>query len=224
MSLLVALGGAAACTAILAPDDDVQRCGNADDCDPTGDKRYVPLCTSSDLDIDTTEYEKICVASIASITCDNPENYQGKPFNDTFEDDSCRDLSCAAENEGRLGCAPKDGECLEGERMDFPVDDDTVVSYCGTEGVVPGFGLRDELEGRHIFDQFCKSYFCDDEFVCNKSGKCDLCDPDAAYGEGGCGTVYNDGAPAAVYVLGEALEDGCAGPDANVNEPLFGAC
>jgi hypothetical protein len=226
VTLLAAFGSAAACTAILAPHDDVQRCQSADDCDPTGDNRYVPLCTFDDahMNLDSSKYDRICVADYAVKSCD-PMASIGKPFGDTFMDASCTDLSCAAGNEGKLGCAlTGDGACLEGARTTLMIGEDEV-TFCGEDGVVPGFALSGDLKGQNVKDQYCKSFFCDEDFVCDPtSNKCTLCHPDADFGDGGCGTAYKDGAPAAVYVLGDALEGACKHGKANIDEPVFGAC
>lgn len=230
-ALLVALGSAAACTAILKPKDDVQRCGTATECSPTGDNRYVPVCKFDDehIDLDSTKIDKICVADYKPVTCD-PMSYASGPsakngFFDLAGKDSCVSLACTEENRGQAGCPPPSGEgCANGlELVQFGSS-----SYCidpdADQPMIPGATLSDDTDGQHIRDQFCKSYFCDDTFVCNKSFKCQPCDPDRDFGDGGCGIVYNDGAPAAAYVLGDALTGDCLGEDATVDEFLHGDC
>jgi hypothetical protein len=231
--ILATCGAALACSLVVKPRDDVERCGTAEDCEPTGDERYVPLCKFDDenLDLDSTKIDKICVASYRSISCD-PADYTGTAmengFKDAAEDNDCNDLGCSDENRGKIGCAPTlDGDCDDGLEVNELGD----ISFCDDPDadvpVIPGAFLStsDDHEARHVRDQFCKSFFCDDEFVCGPNGNCQPCDADADYGEGGCGLVYGDGAPARIYVLGDELEDECRGEDASTVEPaVFGAC
>lgn len=227
-ALLLAFGSALACSAILKPKDKVTRCGTADDCDPTGDERYVPLCKYDDAhaDLDSTKVDKICVAADKTVRCD-PMPYMSSmggmhPF--TLAVDSCGDLGCAMGNEGQLGCGTASGTCLDGSAPDSFND----ISFCGGEDpatgtrIIPGFALSDDLEAQHVKDAFCKSFFCDDEYICDSGNTCVRCDPDKDYGDGGCGIVYNDGAPAPVYLLDDALKDACANENADVDEPVFG--
>src|SRR5690606_38220131 len=104
------------CTAILAPRDDVQRCSNRDDCDPTGDNRYVPACKFDDenLDLDASQVDKICVADFKpSVGCDptayaaNPEH----PFTVAMTElgDVTRYAACTPEQLGARGCTPMAG-------------------------------------------------------------------------------------------------------------------
>lgn len=220
-----------ACSVILKPRDDVERCGTAEDCSPTGDNRYEPVCKFDDenLDLDSTRVDKICVADFRSIGCD-PMQYSGQSaknmYLETFDDAACADVGCSMENLGSLGCPPPSGEpCNDGLELDdegnFCNDPDA------DERVIPAAYLAvNELPGQHIKDQFCKSFFCDDSFVCNSdTNKCQQCDPDLEFGEGGCGLVYSEGALAKIYVLGDALEEQCTGEDVDVDEPpVFGAC
>lgn len=230
-TLLLAFCGAAACTAILAPRDDVQRCGNADDCDATGDNRYVPACQygQEQSDLDSSETDKICVAAYKpNVACGDPvSSYPNPehPYRQAFE--NCADLSCAMENRGTLGCPPTDaGTCNEGLSIETYGEDGSRFCSNGDPEVIPGFALGDDdgTEGKHVKDAFCKSFFCDDTFVCGESNRCTPCDPDAPYAEGGCGIVYNEGAPAPVYLLGDALKLACDEGDADANEPHFGTC
>jgi hypothetical protein len=191
------------CTAILAPRDDVQRCGTADDCDPTGDNRYVPVCKFDDanLDLDALSVEKICVADFKpSVGC-NPGSYTkpGHPFAVANEElgDSSRYAVCdAATQLGMQGCPPAGGACNEG-LVENAVglcdddDDDTPMAVQAT---------TEELIGQDVRDQFCRSFFCDDRFVCDPDTDfCVLCDPEEVYGEGGCGEIWVAGARSCVY-------------------------
>jgi hypothetical protein len=222
------LGAAAGCTVILMPNDDVERCGNSDDCSPTGDERYVPICTfgEKNTDLDTKAFSAICVADFdRSRNCDPMQAGTMNGLREKSEETACAALACSDENRGKPGCRPPDGtsDCQFGE----PDDD----GFCGDpdadQPIIPAIFLSDnDLEpDQHIRDQFCKSFFCDDTFVCGAQGKCQPCDPDRDYGAGGCGIVYSEGAPAKIYVLGSDLEEQCAGGDVEYDDPaVFGEC
>lgn len=232
--ILATCGAALACSLVVKPRDDVERCGTAEDCTPTGDERYVPLCKFDDenADLDSTKIDKICVADFKSIGCDPNQNGGASlvnGFQEAAQNDACTDLGCAEENRGKAGCPPDlDGNC-EGDLEVQEIDDsDYCVDPDADQPVIPAaFLSNNELDDQHVRDQFCKSYFCDDTFVCNVQKKCQPCnpDPDVAYGEGGCGIVYSEGAPAKIYVLGDDLEADCRGEDASIEEPaVFGEC
>ncbi|MBL8948550.1 MAG: hypothetical protein JNK45_35590 [Myxococcales bacterium] len=137
---------------------------------------------------------------------------------------ACKMLGCSDENLGKAGCRPPSGgSCDSGLELvdDFCIDPDA------DQPVIPAIFLDDnDLEpDQHIRDQFCKSFFCDDTFVCGAQKKCQPCDPEKEYGQGGCGLVYSEGAPAKIYVLGSDLEDQCAGGDVDYDDPaVFGEC
>ena len=221
-ALLLAFASALACSAILEPHDQVTRCNTTDDCGAIKDKRYTSACAFDEAhaDLDTTKYDRICVAvPKPNVGCD-PAGYMvpDNPFMKAV--DSCGDLGCDMANDGRLGCPPNAGACMEGSLVTFGQDGP---AYCGDSEIVPGFALSDDLENQHVKDAFCKSFFCDDTFVCNNTThKCVPCDDGAQYGEGGCGIVYADGMPAPVYLLGGALDRACAHGKADVNKPVFG--
>jgi len=221
--LVLAIVSGAACTAIFKPRDDVQRCGTGDDCEPTGDNRYVAVCRfdPENTDLDSTKVDKICVADFTTVFCDIPTMPED-PFLEQVDD--CEDLviACDTDKLGSKGCErPNAGSCNAGLE---PNDDGICVDPDDDEIIVSGADNRDQ----GIQDQFCKSFFCDDRFVCDTSSEnsqtCVICDPDLPFGEGGCGTFYANGEVAPFYVLGEDLEDQCAGPDADLDEPVFGEC
>lgn len=221
---LASLGAfSVSCTAILAPRDDVQRCGTADDCDPTGDNRYVPVCKFDDdnLDLDSTKVDKICVADFkASVGC-NPGAYTkpDHPFATAFDDlgQIARYATCDADTQlGTKGCPPMGGTCAEGLAVN-PVglcddDDDDTPMLVQVETA--------ELVGQDVRDQFCRSFFCDDRFVCNTSTNfCVLCDPDQDIAQGGCGEIWIAGERSCVYDTNE-----CEGSDVTDEKVSFGAC
>ncbi len=223
----LALGPLAAfsvsCTAILAPRDDVQRCDTVDDCDPTGDNRYVSVCIfdEDNLDLDSSSVDKICVADFkASVGC-NPGSYTDPthPFAEAFNElgDIARYTTCdAATQLGTKGCRPMNNTCAEG----LSVND---VGLCDDNDPDTPMVIQvdtSDLVGQDVRDQFCRSFFCDDRFVCNTSTNfCVECDPRQDISKGGCGEVWIAGAPSCVYGTNE-----CEGADVSDKTVSFGAC
>ena len=223
--LLLALASGLACTAIFAPRDDVQRCGTSDDCEATGDNRYVAVCRFDPENmLDSTEVDKICVADFAVIAC-RPSDWDNNNPEHSFTEkvDQCDDitLECDMDRLGSEGCErPPAGECDPGLE---PNDNGICVEEGSDEIIVSDADFREQA----VLDQFCKSYFCDDEFVCDASedsATCVRCDPELPFGEGGCGLLYANGAPAPVYVLGDELEEQCDPGEADPDDMLFGDC
>lgn len=211
------------CTAILAPRDDVQRCSNVDDCEPTGDNRYVSACKYDDdnLDLDPSQVDQICVADWKpSVGC-NEENFLDPEhvYRAAFDElgDVTRYASCdPATQLGTRGCLPMAGSCQAGlELNELGLCDDTDPA---TPLAVQA--TTEELVGQDVRDQFCRSFFCDDRFVCNTNTNfCVMCDPDRPFGEGGCGEIYIAGARSCVYD-----SDECVGEDVTDELVSFGAC
>lgn len=222
--LVLGLASGLACTAILNPKDSVQRCGTGDDCEPTGDQRYVAVCRfdPENSDLDSTKTDKICVADFKTIFCDVPTN-PDDPYADLV--DSCDELviDCEDARKGTEGCdARTSGDaCDDGLERN---EDDICVDPDSDEIIVSGAAKRDQA----IQDQFCKGFFCDERFVCDTSSensqRCVICDPEKPFGEGGCGTFYANGEPAPFYVLGDDLDDRCAAPDSDIGEPIINEC
>ena len=221
-TVVLALASGLACTAIFAPHDSVQRCGSADDCDATGDNRYDVVCRfdPDHVGLDSTKVDKICVADFkGNIGCD-PGAYANQPDHPfPAKIDQCDDLvlECDAGKLGSLGCAP--------DMMTGSCDGDLELrdGICVEEGSNEVVGGPQNID-QGIADQFCKSFFCDEDFVCDsETSKCVRCDPEAEFGKGGCGLLYANGAPAPFYVLDD-LDDQCAHGDASTDEPVFGEC
>lgn len=220
LGALVLVGSS--CTLILSPRDDVQRCGTADDCDGTGDNRYVPVCKFDDenADLDSSQVDKICVAEFRpNLGCD-PGSYTNpmEPYRVAFDElsDAGRYTGCEM-NQGAFGCGPAaGGACNDGlEVNDLGVCDDTDPN---TERAYRADTT--ELFGQDVRDQFCRSYFCDDRFVCDTTTNfCVLCNDDDVPGEGGCGQLYVDNAPSCVY-----NDNNCAGSTVSTEDLTFGSC
>jgi hypothetical protein len=219
---VAALGSS--CTAILAPRDEVQRCGTADDCEPTGDNRYVPVCRfgETDDDLESLEVDKICVADFKpSVGC-NPGSYTkpDHPFAAASMElgVSARYAACdAATQLGTRGCPPASGACNDG----LAVNDAGLCDDDDPDTPMVVQANTSELVGLDVRDQFCRSFFCDDRFVCDTSANvCVLCDPADPYGEGGCGEIWIAGARSCVYDDGNA----CEGADVTDEKVTFGSC
>ncbi|MEM6290007.1 MAG: hypothetical protein AAGA54_02045 [Myxococcota bacterium] len=220
---VAALSSGLACSLILNPRDDVARCSNTDDCPSTDDNRYQAVCKSDPAaGIDTTQVDQICVAEVKTNIGCNPDNfdpdsaYRSLVDSRVFNDYACTDTP------GVRGCPPEAGVgCADGLVVNANGQCDT-----SEDSNDPSINLNTtDFDAQDVKDQFCKSFFCDDAFVCDTtSNNCVKCDPDLPFGEGGCGTVYTQGQPSCVYVLGDELEDECAGPDAQADDPLFGNC
>lgn len=218
-----AAGAGFACTAILAPKDDVQRCSTADDCDATGDPRYVAECRfdPESNDLDATQVDKICVASFKVVGCDpsNPADALGMAFE--MHSVADRYTMCPTDADAPKGCEPPGGfQCAAGLSVnELGVCDDG-------QDEMPAYRLdltNDLTRGQDIVDAYCQSFFCEGDWVCDRAGgnTCVRCDPDLPIGEGGCGTVYIAGAPSCIYP-GAALS--CGDGDTDLDEPRFGAC
>lgn len=221
--LVLGLASGLACTAIFKPRDDVQRCGTGDDCEPTGDQRYVAVCRfdPENAGLDSTKTDKICVADFKTIDCSIPTNPE-EEFADLVDDCENLVLDCPDDMKGTRGCDGRTSgdTCDDGLELN---DYDICVDPDDDEIIVGGADNRDFA----IQDQFCKGFFCDERFVCDNDGNsatCVICNEDDPFGEGGCGTFYANGAPAPFYVLGDDLEDQCAAPDSQIDEPIFGEC
>jgi hypothetical protein len=217
-----ALGLGLACTAILNPRDEVQRCGSPSDCSASGDNRYDVVCVFPEgSNLDSTEVDKICVAELRQPSCD-PESYQGNPEHPLIvalaQAESSTRYLCEPDQLGLQGCPTRmDNTCNDGLSRNA----NGVCDVPGGDAV--NISLIMDLEAQDVLDQFCRSFFCDEEFVCDRdSGSvCVPCDPEKPFGKGGCGTVYTAGTPSCIYV---DAEDECDAPDSSTDEPNFGEC
>ena len=223
-----ALVSTVSCTAILAPRDDVERCGSADDCPDTNDNRYIAECRFDEgSSLDSTEVDKICVAAYKpSIGC-NEMNYTGQgeehPYKAAFDDNSSSTRYSCDMTPGVRGCPPDvDNPCADGLELN---EDEGFCDDPDASANNPTISLsgNSDLRGQDVRDQFCRSFFCDKSFVCDTTDfTCVPCDPEQPFGEGGCGTVYVAGQPSCIYTAN--LEDVCEGPGADTENPKFGDC
>jgi hypothetical protein len=219
-SLLLAGFAISACTAFYVPDrdvDNVQRCNNGEDCDPIDDNRYIAVCVTGEGQPENSD--KVCASDFAEINC-NPEAYPADdPIVEYYDELTSNQIKgiygqCEADLAGMTGCQSSGGSCDEGEP-----NDNNICS--GTDPNNPAVNPSEvggvEIAGQDALDQFCRSYFCDETFVCDTSGSkwtCKPCNRDAEFGSGGCGTLYIDGAPATVYT--DAIDSSTANCDGDM--------
>ena len=213
---LLAVFTLGACTAILVPDvedDGVARCEITADCPETGDTRYVPACVLWE-DKDPAA-QKICSADFRDVPCGSNVYGASHPLTLAFlaaRSNKASYQACAPEQLDSLGCGPnEEGACDEGLELNVYetcYDPDALLPAVGI-GQVEDF---DEIVGRDVQDQFCRSFFCDASFVCSNRGQRPICVPcryDRYLGSGGCGVLHVEGEPAWPYLDVEA--GNCAG-------------
>lgn len=206
--LLLAGFTASACTAILVPDsndDGVERCNNSADCPDTGDNRYVSQCVRADTQSDNSD--KVCAPSYGKIECGGMAYGGEHPLAMAYDGAVAAKGAygqCDEENRGKRGCPPMDGGvCNSGLEInnlsgtcDDPNDPIPAIYPPDVGGI--------DIAGQDAKDQFCRWYFCDESFVCAKSGSKELCRPCSGkdpenFGDGGCGTLYIQGEPSTLY-------------------------
>jgi hypothetical protein len=225
VAVVAAACSSIACTLVLNPRDDVERCETADDCPPTGDNRYVAECRfDPDADLTSDDASQICIGGFKKNIGCNPMNYVGAddhPFSSTFERLASSTRYSCADTPGVRGCPPEAGVGCMGDLV--VTDGICDVSEPSASNPTISLSGQADLVGQDVLDQFCRSFFCDDAFVCDTTDfTCVPCRSDAPFGEGGCGTVYVAGAPSCVYTPDTRAV--CDGPDADVDAPKFGNC
>lgn len=156
-----------ACTFILVPDvddDGVARCEIDSDCPPLDDTRYVAICVpGTDVpkgtpNICSSDYDEVFCGGYDSahpltdmllLAVTHPELYP----------------PCSESNIGARGCGPGPDGCAPGLVLNL------YGSCDDPEAEHPAVGLDqtepDEIIGRDVQDQFCRSFFCDEQFVCD---------------------------------------------------------
>jgi hypothetical protein len=219
-SLFALFGGftVSACAAFYVPGEDadnVQRCNTTEDCDDTGDNRYVPQCVYGEGQPENSS--KICAADFDQVACGG-ENYDAMhPLSIAYADAVDAKAAygqCEEENRGKAGCQPAEGGvCNAG----LEINNDSGACYDPDDPIPalypPSVGGID-IAGQDAKDQFCRWYFCDETFVCAKAGSRELCQPCSGtslddYGGGSCGELHIEGEPSSIYTgLGDANCDG----------------
>ncbi|PRQ03675.1 hypothetical protein ENSA5_13680 [Enhygromyxa salina] len=214
-----------ACSAFFVPDfedDGVHRCDLTSDCPELEDNRYVAVCVLPEQL--SAGAAKICSSDYDTVPCAatayGPNHPLTRAYADAFNDPA-RYGVCPTELLGSSGCGPSPDGCeaglvlnVYGTCIDPEVDPNAIGA-----GQLP---LEDVL-GQDVKDQFCRSYFCDERFVCSHRGsqpRCVPCDPDRYFSRAGCGTLYVQGEVSSVYLDVEATGN-CAG-DLPTNEIQIG--
>ena len=235
-AILTATFAGTGCNFILNPanSDEVVRCKKTTEWEPEakifevlGSNRVDAACSApggGGGGFTSSKTNQVCsVVDKASVSCD-PAVFMKGPFYDAWERANTNKAAyavCPADKLGTLGCAPTfSGSCSAGlEVNNFGVCDDGAG--------LPLFPASDpELFGQDVKDQHCRSYFCDESFVCNgKTNKCIRCDPDkdavGDLGQGACGEQALQGKRSTVYKSATELEDSC--PDSSDAEmTVFG--
>lgn len=212
------------CNFILNPanSDEVIRCKNTSECE--GESFFAEALNTKRVDascaapasggggITSSKTNQVCsVVDRASVSCD-PGVFSKGPFYDAWEranTNKAAYIPCSGEKLGTFGCAPTfNGSCTAPLKLNsYGVCDD---------GSGPAlFPAGDpELFGQDVKDQHCRSYFCDEAFVCNnKTDKCIRCDPDKDtvddLGQGACGDLALQGVRSTVYQSAEDLVGEC---------------
>ncbi|KIG12854.1 hypothetical protein DB30_00972 [Enhygromyxa salina] len=228
-SLLLAGFTISACTAILVPDvkdDGVERCNTAADCTKLTDNRYIAQCVAGEGQTD--KVDNVCAPAYDEIQCDltgiDPNSRFAEILDEAQNDSKAAYGSCSEENKGKRGCAPGPNGCDSG----LEIVDPTLNICDDPEALLPAINPfkvgGTDIAGQDVTDQFCRFYFCDESFVCAPSGSkriCKPCNPMAEFGEGGCGTLYIQGAPSSVYTADVESSGNCSG-NIGKNDAEFG--
>jgi len=225
-SALFAVVASLGCNFIMNPDGDgIFRCDNPDDCDvplqsALSDDRGQSRCAAGGGGgggFTQSQDNKVCsIVDKEDVSC-NPSVFMGvenevdKAYAAAVKQAGAY-ASCLVEDYGTAGCPPNGSTCnaglevrtyqsLSGDADNPEQSEQKVCAAKGVDVVAPNSATR----YFDVLDQHCRSYFCDDAFVCNRGSgtssgwRCVRCDPEKAYGNGGCGTMYMQGAPSTVY-------------------------
>jgi hypothetical protein len=214
------LCGGSSCALVLDPErlDDVPRCEYDVDCPEAPDPRFEMVCTTAD---ESLAAPKIC-SPRAAVSC-APSQYA---FDTEFRvrhreatehvaryDNRCHELG------GVQGCPPGPDGCLPGLAPDPESGrcDDSDPHTPAALAPEPIVRLQD------VLDQFCRSMYCNDDFVCHtRTNRCVRCEPGQPLGRGGCGDLYIDGHRSTVYLSDTQMEDACLDEDMTVFDARLG--
>ena len=162
------------------------RCKNSEECRDVDDNRLVAACFFDD--DQPAGAEGVCIAEYFALNCD-PTAYpdtEANPqtFGPAYDDVDAQAYLGDCETLGQRGCRATDtGGCDAGLTVVQLEVDGSTLSFCddpdATLKAMPG---AIALQGVDVQSQFCRWYFNDPNFVCNKTGlsagaRCQLCDP-----------------------------------------------
>lgn len=214
------------CNFIFNPDGDgILRCDNADDCEvplaaALEDERGQPACGAGGQaagDFTQSADNKVCsVIDKEDVSCDPNKVGAETPFGLLYAEASAQTglyKACISDQKGTLGCPPtSSGKCdsgLEVRMYNANTGDKDNPSPEAREICVPAGSIGVEpnpaLLAWDVRDQHCRSYFCDESFVCARGNggssgfRCVRCDPKEVYGDGGCGELLIQGKASSVY-------------------------
>lgn len=216
--------------------DEVVPCANASECEKSSqfaftaqDARFDAICSGKQGGgggLGSSKSNQVCAVNYAQVSCsinaygggldggDGDED-STKPFviayTEAVENRDELYVPCAGEQLGTQGCPPADNGCNEGLVVNR-------YGVCDVEGAFlaayePQFG--DELLAQDVYDQFCRSFFCDERFTCvveENSRSCRIRDPEKQPGQGGCADMYFAGKRSSVYLSKEQIEDSACTP------------
>jgi hypothetical protein len=242
-SLALSLAGLAllpACNFIFNPakSDSVIRCKNATECedepfflDALSTQRVDASCGAPGGSGSFTESNTNQVCSVvdkASVSCQLDMFAEDTPGFQAYASamtEAGAYAACSAERRGSLGCPPRatGTACDAGEPNVFGVCDDG-------SGAWPLYQPTGELIGQDVLDQHCRSYFCDENFVCDRGNfQCRRCtevedagDAAEALGNGACADLALLGKRSTVYQSEGQLGDDCP-MQSDVDDTRFGA-
>lgn len=226
--VVAAAGLLSGCNFIFNPanSDDVIRCKNATECEQDelfaevlSTKRVDAACKapqSGSGNFTAAKNNLVCsVIDKASVSCDianfGAETPVRMAYEEAVEKSTSLYNSPCTDKLGTLGCPPKAGACDVGEVNDFEVCDDG-------SGKFPLFAPSMELFAQDIADQHCRSYFCDDNFVCNGNKQCVRCDDGDDLGDGACAEMAVNGKVSTIYIDNDCDE----GDVSNADKTRFG--
>lgn len=217
-----------ACSFVFDPErrDGVVRCHSDADCPEPEDNRWAQECMlSEDIDLEGLDADRVCVAVFNPLSCFAfhypPDSRFRLLYGAATSNQGARYESVCKEHPGAQGCKPlPDGDCLDGlevdERTERCDDDDPATP--------PALEPRASIAGQDVQDQFCRSFFCDIDFVCDNTGEatCVPCELGRSLGHGGCGDLYFEGERSPVYEPAEELEANCLAPDSSEEDVNIG--
>ncbi|EDM79799.1 hypothetical protein PPSIR1_31908 [Plesiocystis pacifica SIR-1] len=227
--LLSSTFAASACTAFFVPgedDDGIVRCNNTDDCPQPDDNRWRSQCVFGE-DQDPGS-DKVCAPFFRDdIGCDPESTFTGdSPILAVYEDATDANsrvlyVACEEANLGKQGCPPAPGMgCNDG----LTPNDSNVCDVEGAEipAILPTTVGGTDIAGHDVLDQYCRSYFCDESYVCDKNSfRCLPCNSSDPFSEGGCGTLYIQGERSPAYTDLDSAMANCSG-DLSVDEQDIG--
>jgi hypothetical protein len=168
-----------ACTAFYPPnedDDGVARCDNVGDCEVPESSHWDVECVHGDDQDQSTP--KVCAPVFRIVSCDPMDYGNDHPLTTKYQealDTNGVYVGCDEMNKaGTKGCDPRPG-------ADDRCDGDMIINAFGVcddaDAPYPAVPATPELAGKDVLDQFCRNYFCSDEWMCDASTGTPVCRP-----------------------------------------------